>query len=993
MCRYCLAFGFLLLALPLGAQKYRYLQYNTRDGLPSEQVRDAIVGPYGLLWVATDGGLARFDGEHFTSYNAALDSYYIKALAKDPKGRIVLLNDSGLYRLHHRDAKGAVHPDTAFVELVCPALPFSSDTALHYPGSLFIDRKGRYWMGQPDGRIARYTKRGLKLLTVSPPASQKGAAPRFAFAEDGNGQLFAATSAGKLYAFREELNAFRRIPTPSALGPIHCLYSEEEQIIAGGRGLWSFQYEAGQLTGSSYAPLNGLVIQCIAADGQQRLLLGSRDQGLFSALGRGKAWEVRTVYGANDPHRVEALPFRSIHRIRRDSAGNIWLGSAEGLGLLQSRFFETVFGLANNNTLATRALPDGRVLLSYGDVYAIQPQGDRFSIKKLPDSGQGFITGMAFCDPKLWLSTAKGELMDYENGQLRLRHDLSDRGGGIFFMESSSDGSLWFCQAPNDNPILGIARLRANGQLRFYERESGLESRILIVRESSRQRLYAAGIGAETYLYRYLPEEDVFINLSLPLPFAHSRGFEVHDMAIDQQGIVWLATTDGLLRYDLERIRRVEMGPYTQAEIRSVLALSPGELWLSTSTEGLLYYSNAERTYTQFGQDSGLPSSVGAYRCLSQSLNGRLWVGTAEGIVYSRDPRPRPLPTTAPLLMAPQQAAAEAGSELRKRPGTPLQLEWALPAFPSQGAVYRYRLKHSTDSSWVDLGTDNSLTLSGLPADHYEWQLQARRPGGYSWSPPLSFGLVVQPPWHKRWWAKVLLATAGLYLLYFLSRQVIGRLRRRIKVLEERLQLRERTIARQTKVLQEQSANLVQQRSDLEAISHAKPDDQPHALPHTFLHQLMMKIQPGAPWEEVLPLFQAALEQQSGCDQWNIGWYEAEQLYSICIESGSERMRLASEPFDEKNSLPVWVLVHQSSLLLNRQKEEYASIVGSDASLDWGSALMVRAEIAGKQPLVLSFLAKRREAFAPADQQVAEMLARHLSLNLRIPITPNYRTA
>jgi len=185
----------------------------------------------------------------------------------------------------------------------------------------------------------------------------------------------------------------------------------------------------------------------------------------------------------------------------------------------------------------------------------------------------------------------------------------------------------------------------------------------------------------------------------------------------------------------------------------------------------------------------------------------------------------------------------------------------------------------------------------------------------------------------------------------------------------------------------------VQQRSDLDAISHAKPDDQPHALPHTFLHQLMMKIQPGAPWEEVLPLFQAALEQQAGCDQWNIGWYEAEQLYSICIESGSERMRLASEPFDEKNSLPVWVLVHQSSLLLNRQKEEYASIVGSDASLDWGSALMVRAEIAGKQPLVLSFLAKRREAFAPADQQVAEMLARHLSLNLRIPITPNYRTA
>jgi len=72
------------------------------------------------------------------------------------------------------------------------------------------------------------------------------------------------------------------------------------------------------------------------------------------------------------------------------------------------------------------------------------------------------------------------------------------------------------------------------GQKFFYTQygaAAGLDNRILVIKESERGRLYAAGIGPETYLYRYEPAADAFINLSLPLPFAHSQGFEVHDLA------------------------------------------------------------------------------------------------------------------------------------------------------------------------------------------------------------------------------------------------------------------------------------------------------------------------------------------------------------------------------------------------------------------------------------------------------------------------------
>ena len=57
----------LLLLLPFcgKAQKYFTTRFRLAEGLPSEEVRATIRGKYGFLWVATDGGLLRFDGRSF----------------------------------------------------------------------------------------------------------------------------------------------------------------------------------------------------------------------------------------------------------------------------------------------------------------------------------------------------------------------------------------------------------------------------------------------------------------------------------------------------------------------------------------------------------------------------------------------------------------------------------------------------------------------------------------------------------------------------------------------------------------------------------------------------------------------------------------------------------------------------------------------------------------------------------------------------------------
>ncbi len=54
------------LALDPRASSYLRTDFTVEQGLPDDEVNAIAQTPNGFLWVGTDGGLARFDGEHFT---------------------------------------------------------------------------------------------------------------------------------------------------------------------------------------------------------------------------------------------------------------------------------------------------------------------------------------------------------------------------------------------------------------------------------------------------------------------------------------------------------------------------------------------------------------------------------------------------------------------------------------------------------------------------------------------------------------------------------------------------------------------------------------------------------------------------------------------------------------------------------------------------------------------------------------------------------------
>ncbi len=83
---------FLLLATLSFSQTPAYLHYTAQDGLPSNLVYCGLQDKRGLLWFATDKGLACFDGARFRVYGVAdgLPDPEVLTMAEDSQGRLWL---------------------------------------------------------------------------------------------------------------------------------------------------------------------------------------------------------------------------------------------------------------------------------------------------------------------------------------------------------------------------------------------------------------------------------------------------------------------------------------------------------------------------------------------------------------------------------------------------------------------------------------------------------------------------------------------------------------------------------------------------------------------------------------------------------------------------------------------------------------------------------------------------------------------------------------
>ena len=119
-------------------------------GLAGSWVRDIVKAPDGFLWVATSGGLSRFDGRFFVNFTAAnepeLPANSVTALAVGSGGRLWVGLDHGGVRVL---VAGKLRPEPRLAELAHSAVRALFEAA---DGTLWIGTQSGLWRAGATGR-------------------------------------------------------------------------------------------------------------------------------------------------------------------------------------------------------------------------------------------------------------------------------------------------------------------------------------------------------------------------------------------------------------------------------------------------------------------------------------------------------------------------------------------------------------------------------------------------------------------------------------------------------------------------------------------------------------------------------------------------------------------------------------------------------------------------------------------------------------------------
>ena len=107
------------------------------------------------------------------------------------------------------------------------------------------------------------------------------------------------------------------------------------------------------------------------------------------------------------------------------------------------------------------------------------------------------------------------------------------------------------------------------------------------------------------------------------IDFAYIGGNEglseniVNDIVQDQNGFIWLATNDGLNRYDGYSMTHFRYDPSNPQSLSSnvlecLLLAHDGMLWIGTSDGGLNRYNPQENTFQRYQNNPQNPTSISA---------------------------------------------------------------------------------------------------------------------------------------------------------------------------------------------------------------------------------------------------------------------------------------------------------------------------------------------------------------------------------------------
>jgi diguanylate cyclase (GGDEF)-like protein len=711
------------------AQEYSFRTFGNAEGLNNLAVRQIYQDRAGFIWVSTENGIFRYDGDRFEAFGPAqgIPISSAAAFGEAPDGSLLAGGTFGLYRLR----------GNRFIKL-----PFNFKSVSWAQG-IQSDRKGHTFLGTDSGLVELDSEAGhdgFRLQTF--PQSPATSGPSVdAVLVDGDILWYGCGH----QLCRKDRDGIRVFGTESGLPDYALMVIRKDgqgNLWVRAKAVGVFELPAGKSRFIMPAELmKGAVTGIPGVDGEGRILLPSPD-GLL--IGDGRIWEKidrsfglrGAVYSAFEDRQhslwiglagrglaqwrgyrewksystASGLASDIVYEIQPAADGTLWVGTEGGLLRGVRRDFgigwEKVAGLNGFPVHSVRSAPDGDLWIGTEAHGAARFHVRTGKVQWLGEA-QGLLGKSAYTlrfdrEHRLWAATDLGLFLATAPYQefSRVAELPATR---IWAVAEGSDGVVW---AGGADGLFAYA----NGRWKNFARDKGLSNREVLA--------LGAGPNGEIWTgYRFgggidrvhLQGDGLAVEKGLQRP--GSDGL-VYFLEFDASGRLWAGTERGVDMWN-------------------------GTRWVHYDTSDGLAWDDCD------------------LNGFAQEADGTVWIGTSGGLSQFK-PRPRLTPEVpievvfTKLVMGGADVSAQSNPSFSAHTNSLVVRYSALNVSSDNRILFRYQLK-GANSTWTET-TQRELQFAELAPGAYRLEIQGQDEDGTWSTQKAEFAFRILTPWYTSWW-------------------------------------------------------------------------------------------------------------------------------------------------------------------------------------------------------------------------------------------------
>jgi signal transduction histidine kinase/ligand-binding sensor domain-containing protein len=744
---------------PSGPDTQHILEkWTTENGLPQNSINDILQTRDGYLWLATHGGLVRFDGARFVVFDRSIEgikSQRIKALCEDSKGTLWAGSEEGML-IRYRDGKFTTYK---IEERLSGEEVFRIEE----------DDEGNLWI----------TGRGVLI--------------KF------DGKQFIHYKHEKFEPDIDGYPAGRRVSWYQDSSGLHCLIKGRDETYS-----LPSQLQKAKVVGVSLDRKGNLWIQTKGAgvvkltNGQSRLyttreglpsndvaglFLEDRTSNLWLADNRSTLYRVRN----NKYELIQIFPENSLIVLCVDREGSVWIGTPVGL----YRWPESALtllteqqGLSLNWTYSILQDRAGAIWIGTWGGGLNKYENSRFVRYRLRADSEPDTVSSIYEDSSgmLWVG-ANGGVSYFKNDRF---HKYEDESGflnhEVWAIHQDRSGDLWF------GTDSGLVQMK-NDKLIVYTTKDGLSYDF--VRSLFEDRTGTLWIGTDLGLTRL--KDGVFTTYTERDGFI---GNQVRAIYQDNDDVLWIGTYDGgLYRFKDDRLTR-----YTTKEglhdngVFQIIEDDTGNLWMGCN-RGIYRVSRQELNDFAEGRARsinpivyGTKDGLATLECNGgrqpsglKTKDGKLWFPTMGGVAVI-DPKaiqakPEPPVIIEEFRLGNKVVDFSGGVEIGPdRENFEIRYT-ALSFIKPEHIQFKYKLI-GLDEDWIDAGNRRTVSYYRIPPGRYRFVVIAANSDNVWNTQGQSVEIVIIPPFWRTWWFLALMVIGLASLIFLIYERRIFRLRK-----------------------------------------------------------------------------------------------------------------------------------------------------------------------------------------------------------------------